>query len=1726
MKINLYLCKWRLLFTLALLSAFTNTFSQQVAKGLTGANGQYIGFYEFKPYDYNSTTKKYPLIIFLHGVGERGNGTTELPRVLVNAVPRYCANGATMTFTVAGKTESFMVLSPQLSAAYGDWMDFYTDEMMNYAKQNLRVDTNRIYLCGLSLGGGGVWKYVIASSPAAKQFAAIAPCCGACQFGNYCNITQNRVGVWAFHAIDDGTVGVGCTYSAINSINACNPVVPPRMTIYPNGGHAVWDRAFDTSHYYQNPNVYEWLLTNDRSQPPPPNVLPIANAGPDQNIILPTTTTTVSGLGSVDPDGGIASYFWSQIGGPTYAPLTTNNIATIGISGLTNVGTYSFKLTVTDIAGAVAYDTVNINVLTGAPPPNQKPVANAGADISITLPTNSTTLNGSSSYDPDGSIGSYQWTKISGPATFGITNAFTSITGLTNLVQGVYSFRLQVTDNLGATAADTVVVTVNAGTPPPNQPPVANAGADISITLPANSTTLNGTASADPDGTITTYAWTKISGPATYTISNTSAASTGLTNLVQGVYSFGLQVTDNNGATAADTVIVTVNAALPPPNQPPVANAGSDISIVLPINNSTLNGSASTDPDGSITTYSWTKISGPASYTISNAGAVTTGVANLVQGVYGFRLLVTDNNGATAADTVLVTVNPAPPPPNQPPVANAGADVTMTLPTNSTTLNGSGSSDPDGTIAAYLWTKISGPASYSITNPNTTTTGLINLAQGVYNFRLQVTDNAGASSADTVVITVNAPAPPPNQPPVANAGYDVSLTLPSNSTFLIGTASYDLGGTISSYAWSYISGPAQYNLSSPNTANSNLTNLVQGVYSFRLQVTDNLGATGADTVVITVNAIPPPPNQPPVANAGGDISITLPVNNTTLNGSASNDPDGSISSYSWTKISGPASYTINDTSVAVTGLTNLVQGVYSFRLLVTDNNGTSAADTVVVTVNAAIPPPPPNQPPIANAGADISITLPVNNTTLNGSASIDPDGSINGYAWTYISGPSQYSIASSGSASTSLSNLVQGVYSFRLQVTDNSGATAADTVVVTVNAAIPPPNQPPVANAGPDIFITLPSNSTTLNGTASTDPDGTITTYAWTKISGPVAFTINNAGAASTGLTNLVQGVYGFRLLVTDNNGASAADTVLVTVNAAPPPPNQPPVAIAGADVSITLPTSNTVLNGSASFDPDGSISAYSWTYLSGPSQYAIASPASVNTAISNLVQGVYSFRLQVTDNNGASASDTVIVTVNAAIPPPNQPPVAYAGADISITLPNNSTVLNGSGSFDSDGTITGYAWSYVSGPSQYSIASPGAVNSSLNNLVQGVYSFRLQVTDNNGASAADTVIVTVNPAPPPPPPSNQPPIANAGADITLTLPSNTTLLDGSASIDPDGTISTYNWTYVSGPSQYSIVNPTTAITTLNNLVQGVYTFQLQVTDNSGASSSDQVIVTVNPQPNQPPVANAGQAQVIYLPATSVNLDGSNSYDPDGNIVSYSWNKISGTGAITIVNSNTSKPTVVGLATGLYIFELTVTDNDGAIGKDRVTITVDPAQNQLPIADAGRDTSIALPADKSVLVGIKSTDPDGNIVAYSWKQLSGPGTAVIVSPFDAVTEVNGLAEGDYVFELTVTDNAGATAKSTVRISIVNTFRNSEYFRIYPNPVNTTSLNLQYIDDKIGKLRIRIYDVSGKLTLDMELNKDRSLLSKQINVGALRSGMYYLEILHADGNKLTRPFVKQ
>src|SRR5262249_16598319 len=154
---------------------------------------------------------------------------------------------------------------------------------------------------------------------------------------------------------------------------------------------------------------------------------------------------------------------------------------------------------------------------------------------------------------------------------------------------------------------------------------------------------------------------------------------------------------------------------------------------------------------------------------------------------------------------------------------------------------------------------------------------------------------------------------------------------------------------------------------------------------------------------------------------------------------------------------------------------------------------------------------------------------------------------ITAFAWTQTSGPRSATVAAPTSASTNITGLsTSGTYTFKLAVTDNQGAVGVDSVSVVVDPAAVVPNQAPVANAGVNLTVVLPTNTFTLNGSASSDADGSIATYAWSQLKGPNTANIGFPNSANSGVSGLVQGDYTFNLIVTDNKGLSASDTVHV----------------------------------------------------------------------------------------------------------------------------------------------------------------------------------------------------------------------------------------------------------------------------------------------------------------------------------------------------------------------------------------------------------------------------------------------------------------------------------------------------------------------------------------------------------------------------------------------------
>jgi hypothetical protein len=465
------------------------------------------------------------------------------------------------------------------------------------------------------------------------------------------------------------------------------------------------------------------------------------------------------------------------------------------------------------------------------------------------------------------------------------------------------------------------------------------------------------------------------------------------------------------------------------------------------------------------------------------------------------------------------------------------------------------------------------------------------------------------------------------------------ITLPKNQATLRGDASIDADGTITNYNWKKVSGPASFNIVSPGASSTIIENLVEGTYEFRLQVKDNDGALSNDTVKIIVL---PAPNETPASDAGPDVQVQLPDPNIQLDGTDSYDPDGTLAAYKWEQVSGPNTATIANSSSATTTVAGVVEGTYTFRLTVTDNDGTRASDVMNIMVLAA---PIPNVVPVSKAGSDIDITLPQSSVELDGSKSSDADGNIVQYTWVKMSGPAGGSISDPSSAITDVTALQEGEYIYRLTVQDDDGEETSDQVKVTVHAAVIT-NARPVANAGSDIQIMLPDATAHLDGTKSSDGDGSIVSYTWVKVSGPGGVTITNSSEATPTVVGVEEGEYVFRLTVKDNDGDEASDDVKVTVKAAEQQGNAMPVADAGGDQTISYPDTSLTISGTNSNDADGTIADYEWTMVDGPAPATIMNPSSPSTVISNLKTGEYKFMLTVVDNKGGIARDTVAVSV------------------------------------------------------------------------------------------------------------------------------------------------------------------------------------------------------------------------------------------------------------------------------------------------------------------------------------------------------------------------------------------------------------------------------------------------------------------------------------------------
>lgn len=254
------------------------------------SNASGFGYYEYLPKDYSSDNK-WPLVLYFHGTGEKGNGTTGLGALLRTGVPALFRNDTDQT-TSNDYHRPFVMIAPQDTAGWPSADRIW--KLVEYVKSHYSIDTNRIYATGVSAGGGTTWGLI---NKYGSRFAAAAPICGAGYVATDARALR-KLPIWAFHAFNDPTVPLTQTLTNVDRIakgkDSCiaaypsgssktvskgthslgfdttslvwshdSGVIAPRqnlaLTIYETGGHDSWTRT------YANEAFWTWLLSRNRS---------------------------------------------------------------------------------------------------------------------------------------------------------------------------------------------------------------------------------------------------------------------------------------------------------------------------------------------------------------------------------------------------------------------------------------------------------------------------------------------------------------------------------------------------------------------------------------------------------------------------------------------------------------------------------------------------------------------------------------------------------------------------------------------------------------------------------------------------------------------------------------------------------------------------------------------------------------------------------------------------------------------------------------------------------------------------------------------------------------------------------------------------------------------------------------------------------------------------------------------------------------------------------------------------------------------------------------------------------------------------------------------------------------------------------------------------------------------------------------------------------------------
>ncbi|HEX3153308.1 MAG TPA: Ig-like domain-containing protein, partial [Candidatus Angelobacter sp.] len=1159
-------------------------------------------------------------------------------------------------------------------------------------------------------------------------------------------------------------------------------------------------------------------------------------------------------------------------------------------------------------------------------------------------------------------------------------------------------------------------------------------------------------------------------------------------------------------------------------NQPPVVDAGPNQTVPFP-NAYPLQGHVTDDGLPNATLIStWTQISGPSQATFSDPHSPTSTVLLTAIGTYVFRLTGDDSQLQASADVAITTTSA-----NLPPVVKAGPDQTITLPVNTVSVTGSAVDDglPTGSVLAFTWSKVAGSGTVTFANAASPNTSVTFSTSGTYLLRLTVSDSQLTASAQMRVTVL-----PFNDPPVVNAGPDQTIIWPANTVTLAGIATDDgmPGGSVLKTNWAFVSGPTAVLFGDPTVLNTTVQFNSPGTYILRLTADDSQFRSSDDVTITVRSLIDGPPHiiSSPITQFITDPSATpLPTYTYIV---VATDPENDPLDYMLT--TAPSGMTIDSVTGAITWTPAQNDlGPHTVSVKVQEPSGQFDTQSYVLNVVTQS-----SISPLGTLVLSPSSAGPVVVGTAQQLQAFFTDGNNAPVANAVVTFTVTGANATSGTATTNSSGKATFVYSGAASGVDSivasvsAGSTTLNSNTSTINWVVPaqpistttingrifasngsgPFNTPPTATPAfvqnfPTINFNPPTGTVPgMPGSigVNTRPFTDVTTDLNGNFTGSIVVQGNGLQAGVGALFNFqavftgsytvaAAGNVTFNFFSDDgfifgvNNGATRVSGSLFN----PPPNGLTPFQgypVMGAFNTATAPVANSITvhfpgPGTYQYEIDyseccaGELAVTMTSSLSG--NHGVPSSGTVtltpNTNVSKSIGGTATFSALLTDASGA-----IIPNV----------PVLFnvAGAN----------TIQFQGVSDSTGHAT---FSYQSFRTGTDIVQANA-----------------QITGMTAVS--NQTLVTWNSA------ANTAPVVNAGTNQTITLPTNSATLSGTATDDglPNGTLTT-TWTQVSGPVQAAIANPNQLATVVSFTQPGSYVFKLSATD-SVLTTSANVTITVNQQNLAPSISISVDSTVITQPANTIHVTGTVTDDgfPTGSTLTAQWTEVSGPATATFSNPNSPNTSIALSAAGTYVLKLSASDSQLTSSVNVTIIVNPPAPNQAPTVNiVASQTLITLPSNVVTLSGKISDDglPLGAPITTAWSQVSGPLPVTFSTPAGSSTQVGFPAAGTYVLQLAASDSElTGTATISITVNSVGTNQAPTVAIIADHtsitlPTNLVTLNGVINDDGLpnGTIATQWAQISGPSAVNIT-----QVTSTSVKVAFPAAGVYVIKLTANDG----------